>query len=289
MWHWVRAAACHARMETAAHRVRWLQTGMSMLGRLLAHPLPRIYEDGAGGALGPAVLVGNGMDAESFGKCGRDASTRLETEVIAPLSQWLALHDTLVAKNRELDAVRLEVDSRRRTVADLTVKEAAVRARAQRSRDDKHGMRVEETAKLLEHKTAKLNASHQEFVKFEEELHTRIVGLIRDAAYIKVHLSQSLANQGAALSAASKIVDATPIPEIAQADAAANTPLTAHGAPHAPVQGKPAPSPVTSMAGPSSHTTTPSADATNPFMGMPVPSSPPPHTAHHASASMPAM
>ncbi|KDD74026.1 hypothetical protein H632_c1640p0, partial [Helicosporidium sp. ATCC 50920] len=163
-------------------------TGISTLSRLLGAPLPHVYEDATiSEGLSASVLVGNGMDVETMTRTGRETATRLETEVITPLMQWLALHDTLVAKNKELDALRLEVDSRRRTVADLTVREATQRARAQRSREDKHGLKVEEAAKLLEHKTAKLAASHQEYIKFEEELHTRIVRLICDAAYIKVH------------------------------------------------------------------------------------------------------
>lgn len=173
-----------------------------------------MYEDASVTSVQHSVLVGGVIDTEVLNKTVRDAGARVDSDVVAPLSQWLALHDTLVSKNRELESLRLEVDSRRRTVADLTVKEAAQRAKLQRNSDAKHEQRLDEVVRTLQHKTDKLNSALAEYGKFEEELHTRLVGLIRDAAYVKVHLGAALGTLGAALAQASKQIEAAPIPEV---------------------------------------------------------------------------
>ena len=187
---------------------------MTQVARLLGSPLPTVYEDASVTNVQRGVLVGGVIDTEVLNKTVRDAGARVDSDVVAPLSQWLALHDTLVSKNKELESLRLEVDSRRRTVADLTVKEAAQRARLQRNADAKHEQRLDEVVRTLQHKTDKLNSATTEYDKFEEELHTRLVGLIRDAAYVKVHLGAALGTLGAALAQASKQIEAGPIPEV---------------------------------------------------------------------------
>lgn len=204
--------------------------GVGTLTKLLLHPLPRIHEDAGGSpyaarhslgssqtaVAGPGqVAVGGEVDVEALQRAPREAASQLEQEVLGPLGAWLALYDSLVQSNRELDQLRLLVDSRRRTVADLTVKDAAMRAKVQRSTDPKVTGKAEEAAKLLEHKTAKLASTYDDFVKAEAELHTRLVGLVSDAAYVKVHVAQGLANLGGALLAVGKIVETPPIPEVA--------------------------------------------------------------------------
>lgn len=252
------------------------QNAVTQVARLLSSSLPHVYEEQGSVTPAQSVMVGGAVDAESLNKTIRDAGARVEADVVAPLAQWLSLYDTLVAKNKELESLRLEVDSRRRTVADLTVKEAAQRAKLQRAADAKQESRLDEVVRTLQHKTDKLNASQAEYAKFEEELHARLVGLIRDAAYVKVHLGAALGTLGGALQSVSKQVDAVPIPEIT---VAAGPSLSGSAKQHATTSaGAPGASPRSSAITP-----TAAADPSNPFVVPQQPGTPVQYPGVHRS------
>lgn len=60
------------------------------------------------------------------------------------------------ARHRELEGIRLEVDSRRRTVADLARRVDTMRARLGKGGDARQEAALEETIKRLQHKEGKL-------------------------------------------------------------------------------------------------------------------------------------
>jgi hypothetical protein len=82
-----------------------------------------------------------------------DSGRRLEGEVLAPIARWQDVYHSLVVRMRGLEKQRLEVDSRRRTVAGLSSRVDAQRAKlGGSSSGTKAENKLESTIKLLQHK-----------------------------------------------------------------------------------------------------------------------------------------
>ena len=92
-----------------------------------------------------------------------ESGRRLEGEVLAPIARWQDVYHSLVVRMRALEKQRLEVDSRRRTVAGLSAKVDAQRAKLGGSGvgGTKAEHKLESTIKLLQHKEGKLSGEGQ--------------------------------------------------------------------------------------------------------------------------------
>ena len=80
---------------------------------------------------------------------------KLEAEVLAPMQRWTTAYNTVQARMNKLEGVRLEVDSRRRTVAELGQKIDKQRARLPQTKV-KGEFDIEQTIKKVQHKENKL-------------------------------------------------------------------------------------------------------------------------------------
>lgn len=80
---------------------------------------------------------------------------KLEAEVLAPMQRWTTAYNTVQARMNKLEGVRLEVDSRRRTVAELGQKIDKQRARLPQTKV-KGEFDIEQTIKRVQHKENKL-------------------------------------------------------------------------------------------------------------------------------------
>ncbi len=80
---------------------------------------------------------------------------KLEAEVLAPMQRWTTAYNTVQARMNKLEGVRLEVDSRRRTVAELGQKIDKQRARLPQTKS-KGEFDIEQTIKKVQHKENKL-------------------------------------------------------------------------------------------------------------------------------------
>lgn len=83
---------------------------------------------------------------------------KLEAEVLAPMQRWTTAYNTVQARMNKLEGVRLEVDSRRRTVAELGQKIDKQRARLPQTKV-KGEFDIEQTIKKVQHKENKLAGS----------------------------------------------------------------------------------------------------------------------------------
>lgn len=80
---------------------------------------------------------------------------KLEAEVLAPMQRWTTAYNTVQARMNKLEGVRLEVDSRRRTVAELGQKIDKQRARLPQTKT-KGEHDIEQTIHKVQHKENKL-------------------------------------------------------------------------------------------------------------------------------------
>lgn len=90
---------------------------------IMLSPLPRVYEEGHNGMAVPSepepTMVGGDVQVERLTTAAQETRKRLDVEVIQPIKQWMVAYRTIAERMRRLEALRLELDSRRRTVADL--------------------------------------------------------------------------------------------------------------------------------------------------------------------------
>lgn len=173
-------------------------------------PLPRLYEDTAavagasGGAKAIKTIGGGGFQSEEFGRLSQTASAAIESQVLVPIKRWLDVFNALAARMKEVEALRLEVDSRRHTVIDLAAAVDKHRAKLGKvgGHDAKLEMHLDDTIKKLQHKESKLSLSVQSYQEKEQSLYNDLSTLVKDAAWLKHYISSALKVQGDALTGA---------------------------------------------------------------------------------------
>ena len=103
----------------------------------------------AGGSAG--ATIGGDFSPDDLDAVAKDATKKLEAEVLAPMQRWLTAFATVAARMKRLEGVRLEVDSRRRTVVGLGSAVDAQRLRLPHTRS-KGEWQMEQTIKKMQHK-----------------------------------------------------------------------------------------------------------------------------------------
>jgi hypothetical protein len=178
---------------------------------VMSAPLPRVYEETGGGKVvaigtGPnsqAVLPIGGTDfsAEELARISKETGKKLESEVLAPMERWMNAFALVANRMKKLESLRLEVDSRRRTVAKLGKKVDVQRAKLPQTRA-RGEYEMENTIKALQHKESKLSACRQSFKEHEALVYHQLTNLIRDTVWLKSYLSAVLRVEAEAFQAA---------------------------------------------------------------------------------------
>ena len=175
--------------------------------RMLQTPLPTTYEQSAsgGGASAATTIktVGGGtFDSEAMGGGNVTVGQKLESDVLGPMKKWLDSYDSVKASVKGVEDLRLEVDSRRHTVADLASQVDKHRAKLNKGADAKVEAKMEETIKTMQHKEAKLTLTLEKFQDASGLLKKNLQKLIVTAADTKYYLSLAFKEQAAAYTSA---------------------------------------------------------------------------------------
>ena len=176
---------------------------------VLTSPLPRVYEETGGGKVVPVPIAGHqsgtitsasaglvpigGADfsSEEISRISKETGKKLESEVLAPMERWMNAFALVQNRMKKLEALRLEVDSRRRTVARLGKRVDIQRAQLPQTRA-RGEYDMENTIKVLQHKEAKLSACRQSYKEHEALVYHQLTNLIRDTVWLKSYLSAVL-------------------------------------------------------------------------------------------------
>ena len=169
---------------------------------VLTSPLPRVFEETGGGKVVPVVtgpvgsngvapIGGSDFSPEELARVSKETGAKLETEVLAPMERWMNAFSLVQNRMTKLEALRLEVDSRRRTVAKLGRRVDVQRAQLPQTRA-KGEYDMENTIKILQHKEAKLSACRQSFKEHEALVYHQLTNLIKDTVWLKSYLSAVL-------------------------------------------------------------------------------------------------
>jgi hypothetical protein len=191
-------------MKNAADSV--LSTSKSTMSA----PLPHVFEDtaaGSGGDVRQSLSIGGtAFQGDVVARISQTSSAQIESQVLVPMKRWLEVYSALQVRLKEVEALRLEVDSRRHTVIDLAA--SVDKQRAKLSKMNGSDYRVEaaldETIKKLQHKEGKLAVAVQSFNEKEQALYTDLSTLIKDATWLRHYVASALRLQGEALLNASK-------------------------------------------------------------------------------------
>lgn len=183
---------------------------------VLSAPLPRVFSKppagasngggGAGGGSGAAAssssnqqpltpvdagAIGGAFDGDALTAAGADAAARLTDNVLAPMERWRAGFATVTKQMARLEAMRLELDSRRHTTQALAADLERRRPGLERggasgtSASPKNEARLEELSKRLRHKEGKETAALNRYLAEEELVAQHLAQLIGDAEWLK--------------------------------------------------------------------------------------------------------
>lgn len=219
--------------------------------KLLQTPLPMKFEataTQAGGAVQSLATVGGGtFDGESMGGHNITVGQKLESDVLTPMKKWLDTYESVKASLKPVEDLRLELDSRRHTVADLASQVDKHRAKLNKGPDAKVEAKMEETIKTLQHKEAKLTLTLEKFQDASSLLKSNLEKLIATAANTKYYLMVAFREQAAAYTAACEAIgdvpppsDAISLSKLEIADPGATADDATSGAMESPVPGSPA-------------------------------------------------
>ena len=173
-------------------------------------PLPHIFEEtaaGAGGDVGPLVSIGGpAFQPDTISRLSQQASAQIESQVLVPMKRWLEVFTALQNRMKELEALRLEVDSRRHTVIDLAASVDKQRAKLSKANGSDARMEgsLDDTIKKLQHKEGKLALSVAAYQEKEQSLYSDLSTLIKDAAWLRHYMASALRVQGESLTGAAR-------------------------------------------------------------------------------------
>jgi len=178
--------------------------------KLLHTALPQAYSESAAASGGAAQQIryvgGSQIDGEGLSAANMAVSQKLESEVLVPIKKWLDSYDSVKASVKKVEDLRLEVDSRRHTVADLSAQVDKYRAKLNKGPDAKVENNMEETVKKLQHKEGKLTLTQERFKEASSVLMSNLEKLITTAGDTKYYLSVAFKEQATAYNAAVKAI-----------------------------------------------------------------------------------
>jgi hypothetical protein len=191
---------------------RTMESNFTNLRNIMLASLPRVFTTDAEGNTHPSPdhenshqLIGHHVNIDKLNDSLRSMKERIQSDVLMPMGEWSKEFKRVGGEMKTLEARRLEVDSRRRTVADLNRQLEAHKMKALRKQSDlvqtaaapsekdfKVQQLIEWTSARKVHKEEKLNNDFRRYQDHEAEVFESLFKLISDAAYLKDYCSCAL-------------------------------------------------------------------------------------------------
>lgn len=191
---------------------RTMESNFSNLRNIMLASLPRVFSTDAEGFTHPSPdhenthqLIGHHVNIDKLNDSLRIMKERIRSDVLMPMGEWSKEFKRVGGEMKTLEARRLEVDSRRRTVAELNRQLEAHKMKALRKQSDlvstaaaptekefKVQQLIEWTSARKVHKEEKLTNDFRKFQDHEAEVFESLFKLISDAAYLKDYCSCAL-------------------------------------------------------------------------------------------------
>lgn len=162
--------------------------------KIMLCSLPRTFDFAPSGQAVPEdpdpKLIGQNVQLDLFASADTTLKQRLDEKVVVPLEAWLNAFQAVQVHMRKLEALRLELDSRRRTVDNLH----AVCERQKLALDESNEKlreRHQNTLQTMQHKERKKNAVLNAFHEQEANIYNALSTLLKDTACLKDYTAES--------------------------------------------------------------------------------------------------
>eukprot|EP01025_Chloroclados_australasicus_P001024 TRINITY_DN103226_c0_g1_i1.p2 TRINITY_DN103226_c0_g1~~TRINITY_DN103226_c0_g1_i1.p2 ORF type:complete len:176 (-),score=28.45 TRINITY_DN103226_c0_g1_i1:34-540(-) len=147
--------------------------------------LPKVYEDTPQGQAVPLAgvdnqQVGSGVNMEQLHRAPEEMKFLMATKVTNPLQTWVDCFLEIQNQMKDLEVLRLEVDSRRRTVEQMTGPLNKMRSRHMEKgeQDPKMEDKINGFSGKCRHKEAKATETLSRYRSMEEEVFNQLSDLI---------------------------------------------------------------------------------------------------------------
>lgn len=174
---------------------RDIDSSFTNIRTIMLSPLPRVYEEGHNGQAVPSepepTMVGGDVQVDQLVTAAQETKKRLDVEVLQPIKQWMVAYRTIAERMRRLEGLRLELDSRRRTVADLQGRCERVRANLGTTRA-KGEVDMEITLRRMQHKEDKMQRTASQFQEMEQTVYNSLFTLLKDTSVLRDYAAAAL-------------------------------------------------------------------------------------------------
>lgn len=165
-----------------------IEAGLTNTRVIMLSPLPRVYEEGHSGQAIPSdpepCMIGGDVQVERLTSSAQELKKRLDAEVIQPIKQWMVAYRTIQERMKRLEALRLELDSRRRTVSALQGK--CERQRSNLGTTKARGEAdMEFTMRKMQHKEDKMQRTQTAYHELEQTVYNSLFTLIKDTSVLR--------------------------------------------------------------------------------------------------------
>ncbi|GAX81418.1 hypothetical protein CEUSTIGMA_g8848.t1 [Chlamydomonas eustigma] len=191
-----------------------IESQFNNLGKILCGPLPRVFEaDGltpVDAHLNTHHNIGQNVKIDRLLDAPASLKEKLDTEVIGPMSEWVRDYKKIQVEMRKLEAMRLEVDSRRRTVEVLDKQLTQYKMRTMKRgpstateaaggsqldyQDPRLAELIKDTERKKIHKEEKMQDIRNSFVNHEQVVFNSLFTLIDDARSLRDYAATALVN-----------------------------------------------------------------------------------------------
>lgn len=162
--------------------------------KIMLCSLPRTFDFAPSGQAVPEdpdpKLIGQNVQLDRFASADAMLKQRLDEKVVVPLEAWLSAFQDIQVHMRKLEALRLELDSRRRTVDNLH----AVCERQKQALDESNEKlreRHQSTLRTMQHKEKKKNGVLAAFQEQEANIYNALSTLLKDTACLKDYTAEA--------------------------------------------------------------------------------------------------
>lgn len=165
-----------------------VDTGLETMRGVLTAQLPRAYDETTTGLVPSDKeerIVGVNVNIDGISSANAELKQRLQEEVLHPLEQWLSAYRSIKERNKRVEQLRLDLDTKRRETMALHEKYQKLKAKEHKD--------AESTGFRAQTEEDKMHRHAQRYAEAEAEVFNALLTLIRDTAVLREYAAAALA------------------------------------------------------------------------------------------------
>eukprot|EP01023_Acetabularia_acetabulum_P069152 TRINITY_DN9950_c0_g1_i1.p2 TRINITY_DN9950_c0_g1~~TRINITY_DN9950_c0_g1_i1.p2 ORF type:complete len:343 (-),score=55.89 TRINITY_DN9950_c0_g1_i1:1116-2144(-) len=168
---------------------------------LMQSTLPCTFEESTPGVLTTLELerktVGDGINLQKLQNAPIEAKNKMDSNVLQPLNNWMAGYKQIKIRMNEVEKLRLEVDSRRRTVVGMSQhlnrsKTKHFKKEGSSPSDSAMEDKLQRMESRVEHKSVKAETALSQYNELEIDTFNQLCDLIKDTVFLKSYMAEAM-------------------------------------------------------------------------------------------------